>query len=177
MSRQLLARCFPDQRRIHRREVRPEGVMLALESRPRRIDDERRKAEERGQRLQPPAVVPHRLAKAATRNMNQVRCHKAPEHTSLSILVCDSRHSALKKCAPSKQRVYGNYAIFTGRSRNYRPCRSKTARRPVIISSSYPASSASSESLPDSTHATGINAHAANESASISDRVRLPTPW
>ena len=62
--------------------------MRTLERGPRRIDDEGRKAEKRQRRLDPPTVSPHRLAKAATRDLNQVRCHLAASYLrSLNFLV------------------------------------------------------------------------------------------
>src|SRR5688500_18836819 len=48
-----------EERRIKRREIRPELVMLPLKRGPRRIDDERPQSEKREDRLNPPGIAPH----------------------------------------------------------------------------------------------------------------------
>ena len=54
-------------RRIKRRKVGAEIIIFSLERRPGRINDERAQAEKNDQRLRPPHVGAHRLAKRAAR--------------------------------------------------------------------------------------------------------------
>ena len=54
-------------RRIKRRKVGAEIIISSLERRPGRINDERAQAEKNNQRLRPPHVGAHRLAKRAAR--------------------------------------------------------------------------------------------------------------
>src|SRR5262249_27508045 len=56
-SEPAVRRRAEDLRRIERRQVRPERVVVALEGGPRRVDDERRESEEDNDRLDPPRVA------------------------------------------------------------------------------------------------------------------------
>src|SRR5262249_51017802 len=61
--KQTVRRGAEEFRRVKRRDVGTERVVLALQSRPRGIDDERAQAEENEQRRRPPRITPHGLAK------------------------------------------------------------------------------------------------------------------
>lgn len=50
--------------------------MLALKSRPCRINNERAESNKGQQRRDPPVVFAHRLTKSSPLNRNQIRCHK-----------------------------------------------------------------------------------------------------
>src|SRR4051812_31222713 len=63
-----LRRIAKKLRRIKRREIRPEMIMVSLERRPRGINDKAAQPQKDQQRLRPPSVGPHRLAELARRD-------------------------------------------------------------------------------------------------------------
>src|SRR5262245_41401953 len=90
-------------RRVERRQVRPETVMLALKRCPGGIDDESREAEEDQQRLQPPAILAGRGSEAShNRQTGRRRSHSRlltePKNKPMKI---PARFRLCKRSAPT----------------------------------------------------------------------------
>src|SRR5215472_3884994 len=73
-------------RRIKGREVRPEAVVLPLQSRPSGVHDEEGKPQEYSERLHPPIIAPRRLRELRTHQRNVKLRHRV----LLTIWLCSA---------------------------------------------------------------------------------------
>src|SRR5207248_109103 len=67
-------------RGIERREIRSEGVVVALKGRPRRVHDEGPKRQEHDERLYPPEIPPRRLTKPARHEPDRLCRRRRSRH-------------------------------------------------------------------------------------------------